>query len=206
MADVEVDLLLDLQEARRRLGEFRRELDGVERQAEEIQERGGGGRGRPPGAADPETGRRGGARQARRERSKLKRQLDDLKDEVNSTFEIVEKTAEITANLMFQIGAQIKKIPGLNPLGEHLQTQAGVITGIFALREKIARALEVGEDLTDLAQGGVTPTKALFDEMLARAVNQAGRDAELAKQRDRLRASRGGDAVWRLVVESIKTG
>lgn len=206
MADVEVDLLVDLEEARRRLGEFRRDLDGVERQAEEIQDRPGGPR--PGGAAADETGRRQAGQRSRaaRERSKFRKEIDALKSEVDSVIEATEEAADKTSGVIRQV-AHILRARGFGETATSLDDSAKALTKAAKFREVGAASLAAGIQAgTDLAQGGITPTPAMIAAIVARQADDRIRAEERKAIVDSLRAHRGGDAVARLVAEALGGG
>lgn len=203
MADVEVDLLVDLEEARRRLGEFRRELDGVERQAEEIQDRPGGPR--PGGAPADETGRKKASATGKKIKA-LEKKLNKLKFMAMGKIEAVEAGLNISANLMFQFGKRLEKIPGMGELGNLLTGQATAISGYAAMRERAAAAAATTGKITDLVQGGVAVDAKMVKEIMDRAQDQAKRDRQAERILDRERAARGGDAVAKLVAEALGGG
>jgi hypothetical protein len=200
MADVEVDLLVDLEEARRRLGEFRRELDGVERQAEEIQDRPGGPR--PGGAPADEAGERPGA--AARKQSKLAKEFKRFKKAAGGKINELENAAQISSKLIGAIGAQLQSIPGFKEVGEEIQKEAMKIAGPKGLvGPELAGVQFMRESGKALALGGVVPTKAILDSLRKRAVDEAERQRQLKQARKALEAKRGFDATMGLLSDLL---
>jgi len=200
MADVEVDLLVDLEEARRRLGEFRRELDGVERQAEEIQDRPGGPRPGAPERAGPE-----GRRESQRE-TRAERKLKEFKAEVNTKLDALEEGVSLLATGLAAAGETMESA-GLGELGETFKRFATTADALRSTRQQLSGGVALVQGtIQPLVRAGALPNDpAVLGELIKflfeRGSEEARKASQAAFDRDREAKFRGLDAVLELGIQ-----
>lgn len=199
MADVEVDLLLDLQEARRRLGEFRRELDGVERQAEEIQERAAD---RPPG---PERAGPRGRRASARESPAVKKIKSGLAV-IDEKIAALEDAVGVLADGLAAAGEAFDRA-GQAELGQTFKRFATTADALRTSRQQLSAGVAlVQSTIQPLIRAGVLPSDPaelgdLIRFLFKRGAEESKKAAQTEFDREREGKFRGLDAVLELGIQ-----